>query len=135
MEQWPLYALRHKIDMSKNLILKMFEIIDDRAWHSLPSVFHAKARYERPGYEPFVGINRLLDFYRFERSVLFGTHFIKRVIMDENYGASWGRFTGRTRRHTHIDVLFSEVYEFEKKKIKMRRTYFHYKKMNIRPIL
>jgi hypothetical protein len=103
----------------------MFKIIDDREWRSLPSVLHSKVRYERPGHEPFVGINRLLDFYQFERSILSGTHSIEKVIIEGNYGACWGRFTGRTKRRKYIDVLFSEAYEFEKRKIKKRRTYFH----------
>jgi hypothetical protein len=117
--------------MSTRLIIKAFRIIDNREWHSLPSVFHAKVRYERPGYAPFIGINRLVDFYRFERIILSGTHFIEKVVTNGNYGACWGRFTGRTKKNVYVDVLFSEAYKFEKGKIKMRRTYFHHTNINI----
>jgi len=110
---------------AKALIIKMFQIIDGGEWRSLPSVLHFKVCYERPGYEAFIGIDRLMEFYQIERTISSGTHLIEKVLCDGNYGACWGRFTGRTKENAYIDVLFSEAYDFEEERIKMRRTYFH----------
>lgn len=112
--------------MSAKTIIKMFQIIDDRNWHFLPTVFHTTVCYERPGHEAFVGIARLVDFYRRERSVLSGNHVIEKVVANGNFGACWGRFTGRTKNKMSVDVLFSETYKFKGGKIQMRRTYFHH---------
>jgi hypothetical protein len=43
---------------------RLFGIIDSRAWERLPEVFHAEVVYERPGYDAFTGLDRLLRALR-----------------------------------------------------------------------
>ena len=50
--------------MAENFVTEMFRKIDSRDWEALPSSFADDAVYERPGYPPLEGIDRIMKFYR-----------------------------------------------------------------------
>lgn len=106
------------------LIQSLFEAIDAKDLSLLPIIFHKEIVYERPGYDPFSGIERLLKFYNEERVVLEGKHYIENIIADGRYGACWGKFVGRRKDYTEIDEKFADVYIFEEGRIRFRRTHF-----------
>lgn len=109
---------------SKTLIEKLFRTIDASDWDEMPNLFDAQIVYERPGYAPFSGLERLLYFYQNERVLASGEHRLDRIVIDGNYGACWGRFVGLKKDGTSADVLFADTYLFEGGKIKARRSYF-----------
>jgi hypothetical protein len=106
------------------LVIELFHVVDSCKWESLTDIFHSNIIYERPGYNAFVGIERLLKFYQIERVIASGKHYIEHITIDGSYGACWGRFIGVSKEACQIDELFADVYSFEKGKIKTRKTHF-----------
>jgi uncharacterized protein len=102
----------------------LFEIIDSGCWDDLPFVFAADSIYERPGYEPFVGLARIEHFYRYERAIGSGRHYLERVVGAGDSAACWGRFIGVSRTGAPLDERFSDTYEIRGAQIVTRRTYF-----------
>jgi hypothetical protein len=110
--------------MTQDLIVRMFDRIDHRDWTVLPSMYCEDAVYERPGYDAIVGRDSLEEFYRRVRVIECGTHQITRIVADEQAGACWGRFVGRCRDGSAVDVRFADCYQFESGRIKHRVSYF-----------
>ena len=110
--------------MSEKLITKLFNAVDTSDWASMLTVFCDDVVYERPGYPPITGIEQLLHFYKHVRIIAAGEHKLDHIVIDGDHGSCWGRFIGYGKDHAAIDELFSDVYTFEKGKIKQRRSYF-----------
>ena len=110
--------------MLNTRIAELFRAIDAHDWEALESFFHPDIVYERPGYAPLTGIERLLDFYQHERILASGNHYIEQIVIEEDHGACWGRFVGVKKDGSAADELFADVYSFEQGKIKTRRSYF-----------
>lgn len=110
--------------MLTTVITELFRAIDSDDWDTLQAIFHPNIVYERPGYLSFTGIERLLQFYREERILAAGNHYIDHIVIDNDYGACWGRFIGIKKDGSPADELFTDVYSFEQGKIKTRRSYF-----------
>lgn len=101
----------------------LFEIIDSGCWDDLPFAFAEDSIYERPGYEPFVGLARIERFYRYERAIT-GRHYLERVVSAGDSAACWGRFIGVSGTGAPVDERFSDTYHLRGDKIVTRRTYF-----------
>ena len=113
------------MDESKGARLRrMFESIDGSDWGTLSDVLHPEVVYERPGYDPLVGLERVLRFYRDERRVASGRHEIHGIVVDGPAGACWGRMRGTMKDGSTADVRFAEVYSFEGERIRTRCSYF-----------
>ncbi|HEX2093124.1 MAG TPA: nuclear transport factor 2 family protein [Longimicrobiaceae bacterium] len=103
----------------------LFRAIDARQFSRLRELCHPEIVYERPGYEPFEGIDRLLRFYEEERVIASGSHDLTAVVIDASHAACWGRFQGMHRNGSEIDVEFSDTYEIEDGKIRRRKSFFY----------
>jgi len=49
--------------MPDEIIIELFRAIDSFQWEKVMSLFHPDILYERPGYPPLTGIQRLRHFY------------------------------------------------------------------------
>jgi branched-subunit amino acid aminotransferase/4-amino-4-deoxychorismate lyase/ketosteroid isomerase-like protein len=107
-----------------DFVRRMFQTIDSRDWKNLQNLFCQDITYERPGYEPLVGFERVERFYREERVIASGTHLLEGTIIDPGKGACWGRFIGVHKNGSSIDERFADAYTFENGKVKTRRSYF-----------
>jgi ketosteroid isomerase-like protein len=107
------------------MIMEMFRAVDTREWNDLQKFFDVRSVYERPGYETFVGIERLLKFYRDERAASEGTHFIEHIVVEGDCAACWGRFEGVLKDGSIINERFADVYTFADGKVRTRRTHFY----------
>jgi ketosteroid isomerase-like protein len=106
------------------LIQHLFQSIDTQQWDKLPRFFTPEVTYERPGYDPLVGLEQMLHFYRMVRVIASGTHTLEQVVSDEGRGACWGRFVGVHKDGSPLDERFADVYTFADGKIATRRSYF-----------
>jgi len=107
------------------LVEELFHTIDARDWEALPRFFHPEVVYERPGYEPLVGLAQLLHFYRDVRVIASGAHTLDRIVLDEECAACWGRCVGLHRDGSPIEERFADVYTLAGDgKIATRRSYF-----------
>lgn len=107
-----------------SIIHDLFRAIDTSDWESIVNNFHPEIVYERPGYAPFRGSERLLYFYQHERVLASGTHNLEHVVYYENSAACWGRFVGRKKDGSDVNEMFADVYTFEDGKIRTRRSFF-----------
>jgi ketosteroid isomerase-like protein len=110
--------------MTKDVIVSLFDHIDRQAWDGLASLLAADVAYERPGYEPFLGRQRVLEFYREERIICSGAHELQSIVVDGDTAACSGRFRGLLKDGRAADVRFADLYEFEQGVIKKRTSYF-----------
>lgn len=107
------------------LVHDLFDAIDSREFDRLHEVCHPEIVYERPGYEAFSGMERLLRFYRDERIIASGKHHLTAVLVNDTHGACWGRFVGKARDGADLDVEFADTYEIEDGKIRRRKSFFY----------
>lgn len=110
--------------MLNEQIVRLFKAVDSLNWDELRELFHPEIVYERPGYEPFAGLERVMQFYQKERILASGEHQIERIVFEGSYGACWGRFLGYKKDGSAVDELFADVYSFHDGKIRTRRSYF-----------
>jgi hypothetical protein len=76
--------------MSKDLVLKLFTIIDHHSWNELPSVFSKDIIYDRPGYETIEGIEKIIEFYSKIRAISSGSHNLNVILCENDQCACWG---------------------------------------------
>ncbi|HET7233651.1 MAG TPA: aminotransferase class IV [Longimicrobium sp.] len=107
-----------------NFVVELFRKIDSRDWVALEASLHEDVVYERPGYDPLVGRDRVLHFYREERVIAAGQHHLERVVIDGDSGACWGRFVGVHKNGSPIDERFADVYLLKDGRIHARRSFF-----------
>ncbi|MEH2266223.1 nuclear transport factor 2 family protein [Nostoc sp.] len=108
----------------KELIVTLFCAVDSYDWNLLLKCFDKNIIYERPGYEPLIGIDQLLHFYKFERIIASGKHQLEHIVIEKNHGVCWGQFMGLHKNGSPINERFADVFSFEKGKFKTRRTHF-----------
>src|SRR5262249_42115461 len=65
--------------VTSNIIARLFDVVDSRSWRGLGDVFCDDITYERPGYEPLVGFDRVVRFYREERVIASGKHHLENI--------------------------------------------------------
>jgi ketosteroid isomerase-like protein len=69
-------------------------------------------------------LERVMKFYREERVIASGKHHLENIVLEENSGACWGRFTGVHKNGSAIDERFADVYRIKNGKIWNRQSYF-----------
>lgn len=112
------------IKVKGSLIEGMFAAIDARDWDTLPSFFHSGIVYERPGYDPFVGSDRVMRFYRDERVILRGVHTLEGIVVADGKAAAWGWIDAVHLDGTPIKHSFADIYLLDQDTIKLRRSHF-----------
>ncbi len=111
--------------VANTLVHDLFSAIDARDFDRLREMCHPEIVYERPGYEAFSGMERLLRFYREERVIASGRHRLTAVLADDAFAACWGRFVGKHRDGSDLDVEFADTYEIEDGRIRRRKSFFY----------
>jgi ketosteroid isomerase-like protein len=110
--------------MSRKLIVTLFQHIDSQDWRALHDIFAPDIVYERPGYPPFVGLDRVMRFYTDERLIAAGRHTIERIVIDGNHAVCLGNILGVTKDGREIVEQFADSYTFQGDRIHSRRSYF-----------
>jgi hypothetical protein len=116
--------LSRPTSVSVEFVRALFQTIDSKEWDSLQRFFCEDMIYDRPGYEPLVGYERVKQYYRQERVIASGTHFLEGVVTNDDRGACWGRLIGTHKNGSEIDEKFADAYTFVNGKISRRRSYF-----------
>jgi uncharacterized protein len=107
----------------QSVIIRLFEIVDARAWSALPTVFAADVVYDRPGFPQMSGIAQVVRFYGRIRT-LNGSHTLVRRLEDERSGCCWGRFEG-VKDGRPVLEYFADWYILSGGLISYRRTFFY----------
>ncbi|MDQ3761703.1 MAG: nuclear transport factor 2 family protein [Actinomycetota bacterium] len=102
----------------------MFATIDAVDWDALPQFFHAEIVYERPGFPPLCGLDRVLRFYHNERKIVRSTHHVEGTVVQDDLGAVWGRVGCVLTNGTETELGFADIYHFDRNLVRLRRTHF-----------
>lgn len=103
----------------------VYQVIDRCDWPALEDLLHVDVIYERPGYDPLIGRDRVMRFYREERKVASGRHELHGVMQERDRAVCWGQMRGTLRDGSPAEVGFADVYSFEDGKVRTRRSYFY----------
>lgn len=106
-------------------VRNMFAAIDACDWDRLPAFFAGACVYERPGYGPIEGLDRLADFYRHERRIAAGAHSLTGHFESRDGLVVVGDFAGQLRDGGDVNARFADYYLFAEGLIAHRRTYFY----------
>jgi ketosteroid isomerase-like protein len=103
---------------------EVYRTIDACDWPALEALLHPEVVYERPGYDPLVGRERVMRFYREERIVASGRHEIIGIVREDGVAACWGHMRGTLRDGSAAEVQFADVYSLDAGQVRTRRSYF-----------
>lgn len=112
-------------EQASQLVSELFDIIDGAHWDDLDRVFTDDCVYERPGYPPLRGLDRLRQFYDQERIIAQGRHMVTRVVGDFDSAACWGSFAGVSRSGERLAEEFVDTYSIVDGRIRHRKTFFY----------
>lgn len=102
-----------------------YETVDSADPTAVVELFAEDAVYRRPGYEPMVGRAALLRFYGGRRVIAAGRHVITRIVSDgPAHVAVEGRFVGRLKDGSRVDLGFADFFTLRDTLIVERTTYF-----------
>ncbi|MDX3078418.1 nuclear transport factor 2 family protein [Streptomyces sp. MI02-7b] len=108
------------------LVSRLFQIVDGRSWDELGTLFTEDARYERPGYEPLKGIDRIRHFYIHERIIAAGSvHLVDHITSSLGAAACWGRLRGAALNGEPLNEEFADTYVIRDGRIAHRKTFFY----------
>ncbi|MEU9030712.1 nuclear transport factor 2 family protein [Streptomyces sp. NPDC048383] len=108
-----------------HLVFRLFQVIDSRSWAELGEVFTEDALYERPGYAPLEGLERIRHFYEHERIIVAGAHEVTQVTGASAAAACWGLFQGTSSDGEPLNEAFADTYLVREGKIEHRKTFFY----------
>ncbi len=113
------------MNANERQIQRLFDAIDLKDEDVFSELFAEDVYYERPRCPPIVGVEAMIRFYREDRPIASGQHVIEHIVANDTCGAAWGRMRGITKAGKDVDVIFSDVYEFDARgRISKRRGYF-----------
>ncbi|MDO5493041.1 MAG: nuclear transport factor 2 family protein [Nesterenkonia sp.] len=110
-----------------------YGFVDSGDTSGLLDWFAADAEYRRPGYEPMIGTEQLRAFYEGARVIDSGVHQVDSMVVDaaadDGNVAVRGRFTGRLKDGTEVEVGFADFIEYRRDeddslRARLRITYF-----------
>jgi ketosteroid isomerase-like protein len=109
----------------RQTIRAYFDAVDANDFVRVLEQFDPDAVYERPGYPPLEGRDRLRTFFIEERIIATGRHDIEGIVVDGEQVTAWGSFTGTSRTGGALNEGWCDVYQFHDGRIARRRTYFY----------
>lgn len=113
-----------ELSAARELVSRLFRVIDARQFDRLGDVFTPDVVYHRPGYDPLVGLPELTHFYTDIRVIAAGGHEIDHVTAGDSVAACWGSFRGTSHDADPLEERFCDTYEVRGGRIAVRRTFF-----------
>lgn len=104
---------------------RLFDAIDGRDWPALEAMLDPDVVYERPGYDPLIGVKDVMHFYRDVRIIVSGRHHLQGVLKGAEVLNYHGHFTGTSRWGDPLDVAFCDVCRLNGELLRHRRTFFY----------
>ena len=130
---------QHNIgDQVRQRTLEYYSLVDSGDVTGILDWFTHDAEYRRPGYAPMRGTEELETFYSGARVIESGRHTVDALIVEaehsdpEHSGGSVavrGRFTGRLKDGTDVEVGFADFIDYRREddgalRALLRITYF-----------
>jgi ketosteroid isomerase-like protein len=103
---------------------RYYELVDADDFDAMAQLFAPDVIYRRPGYDPMVGREQILGYYKFVRVIESGRHELHTVLSDGSIVAVAGKFHGRVKGRGLISQEFADFFTIRDGKISSRSTYF-----------
>lgn len=115
----------HELDRTaESLVRRYYELVDAGNFVAMAELFAADVFYRRPGYDPMVGLQQMLTYYKFVRVIESGRHELHTVLSDGSIVAVTGTFRGRVKGRGLVSQEFADFFAVSDGKISARSTYF-----------
>jgi len=111
--------------MSEALLRQLYDFIDSGKWDEVGASFRLDGVYERSGFPPLTGAERIVRFYRHERGIARSRHTIEGVLVGDGQGAVWGHMEGALDSGHPISLVFADAFELDGDAIRHRRSHFY----------
>jgi steroid Delta-isomerase len=106
------------------VVRRYYELVDARDFAAMAELFASDVVYRRPGYDPMVGLEQMLTYYRSVRVIVSGKHHLHAVLSDGSSVAVAGTFYGQVKDRGHVSQGFADFFSIAEGKINARSTYF-----------
>jgi len=110
--------------MLQDSLVDMFKAVDSGDWSALRRFYTDQCIYERPGFDVIAGVEALIHFYESVRPIRSGIHILDHLVEEKDRVMASGHFEGMLRSGSAIQLQFTDVYVFDHKKIRFRKTFF-----------
>ncbi|MDO5535753.1 MAG: nuclear transport factor 2 family protein [Propionibacteriaceae bacterium] len=107
------------------LTREYYRLVDAGDVEGVLGWFAEDAVYHRPGYAPMEGREALATFYGGERVIDSGSHDLEQVLVQGRDVAVRGRFRGRLKDGSTVDLGFADFITYDAQgRAATRRSYF-----------
>jgi ketosteroid isomerase-like protein len=106
------------------VVCDYYRNIDQQDVEAALACFAPDAVYHRPGYEAFVGLTAISEFYQGGRVISSGRHDLELIVEDADTVAVRGSFRGTSHAGDPLAVCFADFWRFSGLVAVERNTYF-----------
>lgn len=102
-----------------------YDALDTGDMEAVLEFFGGDVLYMRPGYERFVGIERLREYYHDSRKLGEGRHVVRAILVDGQRAAAHGTWEGQLKDGSRATQGFGAFFTFDANgRITEHTTYF-----------
>lgn len=102
-----------------------YDALDNGDMEAVLEFFGGDVLYQRPGYERFIGIDRLREYYNDSRKLGEGRHVVRAILVDGGRAAAHGTWEGQLKDGSRATQGFGAFFTFDtNNRIAEHTTYF-----------
>jgi steroid Delta-isomerase len=110
-------------------VRRYYNLVDERRFDELVTLFAKDAVYRRPGYDPLVGRQGLAEFYGGERVIVEGRHTVSELLVDGGKAAVSGTFEGVVKGGDRVRLRFADFFVVDRDGLLAQRETFFFAPM------
>jgi ketosteroid isomerase-like protein len=103
-----------------------YSLVDEQRFAELTQMFAENVTYQRPGYEPIIGRDALIEFYENQRVIRSGKHIVSELIVSRNKVAVQGEFNGILNAGKTVQLRFADFFTVDSAGLFDRRDTFFF---------
>ncbi len=102
-----------------------YDALDAADMDAVLDFFSGDVLYRRPGYERFVGIEKLREYYEKSRKLAAGRHHVRAILVEDHDVAAHGEWEGDLKDGGRASMGFAAIFAFDTHgRIREHTTYF-----------
>ncbi len=112
-------------DELRRAVQGYYDALDAGDTERVLDYFSGDVLYRRPGYDRFVGIERLREYYESARKLARGRHAVRAILVDGHSVAAHGEWEGDLKDGGRTSMGFAAIFAFDGHgRISEHTTYF-----------
>lgn len=115
-----------KNDELRRSVQGYYDALDAGDTEAVLDFFSGDVLYMRPGYDRFVGMDKLREYYENSRKLGQGRHILRTIIVEGQQAAAHGTWEGETKDGSRVTQGFAALFAFgTHDRITEHTTYFY----------